>query len=233
MNKITKFAFVLIAVTAGNCGRSAAEVAYEAHVGYASMYLWRGLDLGDDLVETGLDVSGSWRGCDLNAGAWFGSFDNAPAGNDMELDLYGGISRDFGPFTASIGYIFYHFGNVSPTIDAQEVCFTASRDFGFLEASVNWYWDIETDNDGYSDLALSKGFECSDSLTFHVESRYAWLVEQGIDAAWMSRASLDWEFCEKMVLSPFVTVSLALSDDAGYTASGNEWVSGLLLSFGD
>src|SRR5690606_24636481 len=97
---------------------SAFEVEYELHTGYTNEYLFRGLNLGTDLVEVGVDVATEINGIGLSAGAWYGSFSNTvnlanagparPLDTDFnELDLYAEVSKDLGFLTASIGYIAY------------------------------------------------------------------------------------------------------------------------------
>ena len=82
----------MLAASALVAGNASAEVEYEIHTGYTSEYLFRGIDLGNDLVETGVDVTTEFSGLSLSAGAWYGSFDaSGPGVNDGdELDLYGG-----------------------------------------------------------------------------------------------------------------------------------------------
>ena len=63
------------ALVAGTASAEIENIEYEIHGGYSSMYLFRGLDLGDDLVEFGVDVAGEWNGLSLSAGAWYGSFE--------------------------------------------------------------------------------------------------------------------------------------------------------------
>lgn len=226
-------------------------ISYELHTGYSSMYLWRGLDLGDDLIEVGADVAGEWNGIGLSAGAWYGSFDAGSSidalgrfGEDLqvdtdELDLYGEVSKDFGFLTASVGYIYYYYPQAHSNKEylnldnSQEVYFGVSRDLGFAAVSLNYFWDIQgADNDGYSELALSRSFELNSCLSLNVGTNVGYLVEQGQATAWTSKVALDWAFVESAKLSPFVALSIALSDDVdtAYNGSDNEFVAGSMLS---
>ena len=85
----------LAAVSALVAGNASAATEYKLHTGYSSEYLWRGLDLGNDLIEAGADVTTEWNGIGLSAGAWYGSFTTADQLTN-ELDLYGEVSKDFG-----------------------------------------------------------------------------------------------------------------------------------------
>ncbi len=232
MQNYCKTIGALAAASALVAGNAQAEVEYEIHAGYSSMYLFRGLDFGDDLIETGVNVATEWNGLGLSAGAWYANYE---AFNDdfTELDLYAEVSKDLGFVTAAVGYIWYINDNSSFQVDdAQEVYFSLSRDFGFAEASLTYFWDIETDNDGYSELALSRGFELNSCLTLSVGTNVGYLVEKHDFTAWTTKVALDWGFTETAKLSPFVAYSVALSDeiDTAYFRSENELVGGTMLS---
>ena len=214
------------ALAAGNA--SALDLEYNLHTGYSSEYNFRGLNLGQDLVEVGADVAAEWNGLGLSAGAWHASFDNAEDNLD-ELDLYGEVSKDLGFATAAVGYIWYH--NYNDADDAQEVYFSLSRDFGFLEASLAYYWDTETDNDGYTELGLSKGFELSGCLTLNVGATLGYLAEQGQLSHAAAKVSLDYAFTETATVSPFVLNTWSLNNDADTTHADtqNELVGGVIL----
>jgi hypothetical protein len=246
MQNYCKTIGALAAATALVAGNAQAEVEYELHTGYSTEYLFRGLDLGQDLVEVGFDAATEWNGLGFSAGAWYGSYDTAVADTvneyDVdELDLYGEVSKDFGFLTAAVGYIYYFnedfiSRNSSAKFidDAQEVYFSVARDLGFAKASLTYFWDVEQDNDGYSELALTRAFELNQCLTLNVGSNIGYLVEQGQATAWTTKVSLDWGFVEHAKLSPFVAYSMALSDDVdtAYYNSSDEFVAGSMLSVG-
>jgi uncharacterized protein (TIGR02001 family) len=231
------------ALVAGNA--SALDLDYNLHAGYTSEYLFRGTNLGNDLIEAGFDASADWNGLALSAGAWYGNFD-APFGfgnidhNQTEIDLYAEVSKDLGFVTAEVGYIYYY--NDQDDIDdlllgghlddAQEVYFGVSRSFYGFDASLRYYWDVVTDNDGYSELALSKSFELTGCLTLNVGSTLGYLVEEGHLAHLTTKVSLDYGFAEHAKFSPFVAGSVDLSGGHGnaYGAAKNELVGGAIIS---
>lgn len=248
MQNYCKTIGALAAASALVAGNAQAEVEYEIHTGYSSEYLFRGLDLGDDLIEVGVDASTEVNGFGLSAGAWYGSFDSsanvlglgqAQVDTD-ELDLYAEVSKDLGFVTASVGYIAYIYNQANLNEEffrannAQEVYFSVARDLGFANASLTYFWDVELDNDGYSELSLSRSFELSQCLSLNVGTNVGYLAEQGQATAWTTKTSLDWGFVENAKLSPFVALSVALSDDndTAYAGSGNEFVAGSMLSVG-
>ena len=241
MQNYCKTIGALAAASALVAGNANAEVEYQLHTGYSNEYLFRGVNLGKDLVETGLDASTTVGGISLSAGAWYANY-QALGGNANfnEVDLYTSASKDLGFATASIGYIYYANGtdnlikqNVTGNLpDYQEVSFGLSRDLGFATASLTYFWDIVGDNDGYSELALGRSFELSPCLTLNLGGNVGYLVEQGQATALTLKASLDYGFAEHAKLSPFVTQSIALSDDNNtlYNGSENETVAGAMVS---
>jgi uncharacterized protein (TIGR02001 family) len=255
MRNYCKTIGALAAASALVAGNASAEVEYEIHTGYTSEYLFRGLNLGQDLIEAGVDVSTEWNGLGLSAGAWYGSFQgptgiagapiNVNNANADELDIYVEVSKDLGFATAAVGYIYYYYptgsanNNLLPLVggtvlqDAQEAYFSLSREFFFgFDASLTYYWDIETDNDGYLAGDLSKSIELSPCLTLNGGGTLGYLVEQGELAHLTVKLSLDWAFTETATLSPFVAHSWALGEEGAYLGSENELVGGAMLSVG-
>jgi len=201
------------ALVAGNA-QAEVSVNYDLHAGYTSEYIFRGIDLGNDLVEAGLDASASVAGLDLSAGAWYGSFNQNlnGSGDQTELDLYTEVSKDFGFATASVGYIWYlNDSNDAFLDDAQEAYASISRDFGFAELALTYYWDVETDNDGYTAFEASKSFELNQCLTLNVGSTLGYLAEEGHLSHLTAKVSLDYAFAEHAKFSPFVAHSWDLS----------------------
>ncbi|MEN9975592.1 MAG: hypothetical protein RLZZ282_1598 [Verrucomicrobiota bacterium] len=221
---------ILSAVTALVAGNVAGQVEYKIHTSYASEYMWRGLDLGNNLIEGGLDVSGEWQGIGLSGGVWYGDFETVGKRMD-ELDLYGEVSKDFGIIKGSIGYIAYLYPD-SSNETYQEVSFGISRDMGFATAALKYYWGVEGDNNGYTEIGLSRSYEFNAWLGLNVESNVGYQIEAGQATAWTTKMSLDVGIAEHVKISPFVGVSLALSDDVdtAYFRSGNEMVGGVMLS---
>lgn len=238
MQNYCKTIGALAAASALVAGNASAEVEYEIHTGYSSEYLFRGLDLGDDLLEVGLDAATEVNGFGLSAGMWAGAFDaSAATGNDTdnEVDFYVEGSKDLGFATAAIGYIYY-WNLASLGADNQEIYFQASRDLGFASASLTYFWDVDStnggDTDGYTELALSRSFELNSCLTLNVGTNVGYLVEGGDFTAWTTKASLDWGFVDRAKLSPFVAFSMALGESTGsaWAETGNEFVAGSMLS---
>ncbi|MEK6232413.1 MAG: hypothetical protein N2A42_11230 [Luteolibacter sp.] len=233
MQNYCKLIGALAAASALAAGTASAEVEYEIHGGYSSMYLFRGLNLGDDLVEAGVDVAGEWNGLGLSAGAWYGSFADGPFNTDFdELDLYAEASRDFGFMTGAVGYIYYDNLRALGS-NAHEVYFSVAKEIFGLDTSLTYFWDIEGDNDGYTEAYIGKGFELSPCLTLNTGGTLAYVVEQSEFAHFTAKVSLDWAFTETATLSPFIAASWGLADSGTSGAYGNvgdEFLGGTMLS---
>ncbi len=239
MQNYCKTIGALAAASALVAGNAQAEVEYQLHAGYSSEYIFRGLKYGDDLVESGFDVATEVGGLNLSGGVWYANYDFAPhvVGNTHhnvnEIDLYAEVSKDLGFAKLRTGYIYYYNDGGEFSIpDTQEVYFGASRDLGFATLALTYYWDIVGDNDGYTELGLSRSFELSPCLSLNVASNVGYLVENGDFTAWSNKVSLDWGFAEKAKLSPFVAYTVALSDEnnSAYHRSENEFTVGSMIS---
>jgi hypothetical protein len=248
MQNYCKTIGALVAASALAAGNASAEIEYEIHTGYSTSYLFRGADLGNDLVEAGVDLATEWNGLGLSAGAWYGSFNERvnianggparPLDTDFdELDLYAEASKDFGFATAAIGYIAYinsessingFFPAGTSYDDAQEVYFSLAKSYFGVDFALTYFWAMEGENDGYTTLSASKGFEISPCLTLNTGANLAYLVEQGDFAHLTVKVALDWAFTETATLSPFVAASFSLDDD--YNDGDDELVGGAMLS---
>jgi hypothetical protein len=212
------------ALVAGNA--SAEGITGELHAGYNSQYIFRGVDLGSDMVEVGGDVSTSWNGLDLKAGFWYASIQDGNFGNAGpvqlpdsydELDLYTEVSKDFGFATAYVGYIWYHnpdaqisvLGNSIKLIDdSQEVYFGLSRElFMGVNGSLTYYWDVETDNNGYSELALDKTFKLHDCVDLVTAAKMGYAVEKGRIQHTTLSMTLNVKATDTVTISPYVAYS--------------------------
>lgn len=234
MQNYCKTIGALAAATAMAAGNASAlgyeDIDAEIHVGYDNRYMFRGIELGDDLVHAGLDVGTSVAGLDLSAGAWYGSFNangisGGQTGDFDELDLYAEASKDLGFASVAVGYIFYHFPsgdvNNNPNFfqDAQELYVSASREIFGVDASIAYFWDIETDNDGYTQLSLSKGYEIMPYVTLATAADFGYLAEEGDLVHITAKVGVDIEASENATISYYVAHTWATSE-GGRVAGG-------------
>ncbi len=234
MQNYCKTIGALAAASALVAGTASAEVEYAINGGYHNEYLFRGGQLGDDMVTSGVDAATTYAGLGLSAGLWYADFTTGGNANTNELDIYGEVSKELDLFTAAIGYIKYvneDNGAAGSQDDAQEIYFGLSREFYGIETSLTYFWDIETDNDGYSELALGKSFDLNSCWSLGLSTALGYSVEQGEFENWMTTASLDYAISETATLSPYVMYVVDGEANAIYeTNNEQEFVGGVNLS---
>ena len=224
----------LAAASALAAGYASAEIEGEVHLGYNTQYIFRGIDLGEDMVEAGADVSTIWNGFGLSAGLWYASIQNGNFGNFgliqlpdqySELDLYGEVSKDLGFATVSVGYIWYHNQDAEASIlgqslklidDSQEIYFGISRElFWGINGSLTYYWDIETDNNGYTELALDKTFKLHDCVDLVAGAKLGYAAEEGQIQHTTLGVTVNIKATDTVTVSPYVAYSFQ-----GYALEG-------------
>lgn len=254
MQNYRKTIGAMAAASALVAGNASAEIEYEIHAGYTSEYIFRGQNLGTDLTEFGIDMATEYNGFGLSAGVWNASFHKGGvdplgggSGTFQETDVYGEVSKDLGFATAAIGYIYYfNFGSsnarfnpgpppvtrtTNASDDAGETYFSLAQTYFGVDFSLAYYWDISgSDNDGYTSLTASKGFELSPCLTLNVSGALGYLAEQGELVHYTSKVALDYAFTETATLTPFISGTWALADEGVNVGQENEFVAGTMLS---
>ncbi|MES2476242.1 MAG: hypothetical protein V4640_10710 [Verrucomicrobiota bacterium] len=230
MQNYCKTIGALAAASALVAGNAQAEVEYQLGAEYASMYLFRGADLGDNLVDVSLDAAYEYNGVNISGGVWGAAFESAQnTGNqvDNEVDWYAEVGYDFGFANLSVGYIYYwNVGNLG--VDQQEVPLTISRDFGWANLYLTYFWGVDApDNNGYMELGGSHSWELSPCLALTYGSNVGFYAEEGDFTAWTNKLSLDWGFSENAKVSPFIAFSLDFAQVGGID---DEFLGGSMLS---
>ena len=249
MRNYSKTVGALAAASTLVAGYASAEIEGEVHVGYANMYEFRFVDLGNDLVEAGVDVAGEAGALGWSVGAWYASFDapNRLGGgtgvNADELDLYGGVSYAVGDLTFEAGYIYYYFPDASA--DTQELYLGASYDFSFgLSLGSTWYYDFDANNGWYWDnsvsysiplgecvsLDLGAGFAVADGNELQASSKVGVTPFSSADGfqGWYLTAALPWAIKDTVTITPYVKYTdgdSGLITDLNATA-GQEYLVG-------
>jgi len=254
MRNYTKLFGALAAASALAAGNASADVegnifTGEVHVGYASMYEFRFVDNGDNLVETGLDLKASYWGLNWSAGAWYGSVtDNKYDFN--ELDLYAGASYTFlEKFTVSAGYKYYNYQD-STFSNTQEIYLGASVDvWQGITVGATFYWDVDANSGYYIEPTVSKSFvlvdPClslnltagigyADGLASQISSHNFTGTADGYQGYYLS-AALPYKFRENVTLTPYVKYTDADSKlETGVNSRGQQFLIGgvtLAVSF--
>ncbi|GAA5482313.1 TorF family putative porin [Haloferula sargassicola] len=260
MRNYCKTVGALAAASTLVAGYASAELEGEVHVGYTNMYEFRFVDLGNDLVDAGVDVAYSMGDLSFSAGAWYATWDTdnatqatstllgGPAINNDELDLYGGVSYGIGDVTLELGYIYYYFPDAGA--NTQEVYLGASYDLPFgVSLGSTFYYDFDAFDGWYWDTSLGYTIEFNDCLSLELGAGVGFADGQGLQLSatsptgtadgfqgWYLTAALPWEFREGVTLTPYVKYTDGDSDLITdlYATSGQEYLIGgvkLAVSF--
>jgi len=139
------------------------DVTGTAAIGYNSLYEFRGVDLGSNMVEASASLSTTYEGFGFTASAWYATVNDNPINTTPnELDLTFGITKSLGPINLSGGYIYYSFFNATQ-LNTQELYLGASSEIvAGITLGATAYYDIDLYNGWYFDAKLSKTFKpCS------------------------------------------------------------------------
>ena len=162
MKKLTKAIALAGVMTTGLTGAqlAQAEVDVSASAAVASMYLWRGQDLGNGDAAVSGDITLSSGGA--YAGMWTSSGDSA-AGNEYDLYVgYGGEMEGFSYDVSVLTYVYPSAGNFEEDADASGNTFDLSElivSAGYEGASFSYYYPVSSNPDDYSYLTLGYGMD--------------------------------------------------------------------------
>lgn len=198
MRNYSKTVGALAAASTLVAGYASAEIEGEVNIGYANMYEFRFVDLGNDLISGGVDIASEFGAVGVSAGAWYGSYDViAPAllaGNGKvnfdELDLYTAVS--YSPvenLTLELGYIYYYFPDSGSALgpiglnvsNTQEVYLGATYDFDFgLSLGTTWYYDFDAASGWYWDTSIGYSIPFNDCLSLDLGAGVAFADGHGL-----------------------------------------------------
>lgn len=182
---------------------------FEIHTGYHSVYEFRGVDLGDDLWEAGID--GSYAISDtlsLSGGLWYA--DNV---DFDELDLYVGLTKSFESFELSAGYTYYLYPGDSDA-DTQEFYVGASTEVAYgVGLGLTYFYDFDAFDGGYLEFEATKSFALCDSFSLDFSAGAAWSFgyNNDVDGSelddfnhWFVGLSAPWTVREGVTLAPYI-----------------------------
>jgi hypothetical protein len=237
-----KKTIALVGALASMTGTAAAELGGEAHAGYATQYIFRGQDLGNNLFYGGFDGTYSglfgMKNLSANAGVWGGKFEFSPAGGpevDYEVDFFGSLGYDFGKLRAEAGYTYYLF-DVDGR-DSQEAFFSLSSFCEKLEMhfAVTYFLDIrDQDNGGYLEGTVSRSFELNEKLSLDLELLAAYLIEESEFSHLGATVALPFRLNDAFTVSPYVAATIELAGLKVVSPSNaqNEYIAGVSVSAG-
>ena len=180
--------------------------------------------------EAGLSWGGlSLWGINYDASIWYASTvsDSGRRNGFDELDYTSTFSRDFGFANLAVGNIYYNFyrdrdrdGFKRGPVFAQEVFFSASRQFWQTDFAFTYFWDVDEDNDGYSELTIDRSFVLSECLQLALGGTASYDIEEGDMHHYGLSTALNWEYNDVLTVSPYISATWA-QDGAKYGAQGN------------
>ena len=225
---------------------SAADLTGSIALGYNSIYEFRGVDLGSNLVDATATLATEINGFGLSASAWYATVnDNANNTTPNELDLTLAVTKSFGPVNLAAGYIYYSFFDAS-ALNTQELYLGASMDvFRGLTASATLYNDVDLYTGFYADFNLSKSFDVSSCLKVVATADLGWADDHNLQVKtngdaldgyqqWYAMVSMPWTPREGLTLAPYIryvdAASDLVSDYPGGSTGDDHFIAGLKLT---
>ena len=225
MKMTTKKMMGLLAVAAPlMVSQASAEIEGSLSAGYSSMYEFRGANLGDGLAEATLALTTEMNGVTLGASLWYASTNDDDAFVDNEVDYTFTASKEFGPVTATLGYIYYSYPEYSSD-NTQEFFLTLSAETVYgVVATGSVYYDFDFFEGFYFSFDLGKSFEINDQLAFNVNAGLGFyegydVVDDG-EGSYYIKAALAWTPKENLTVTPYIKYTDGSSDlQTDYTAT--------------
>lgn len=137
------------------------EIGAEISFGYDSVYMFRGVDFGENLVWSDVNLTLPLAdSLELNVGAWYAGL----ADEDYsELDLYAGLTYNINDsVSVGVGYTHYYF----PRTDADygEVGATLGYSIAGVDLGLGYYYDFEVEG-SYYEVGASYEVALTDSVS--------------------------------------------------------------------
>lgn len=237
---VMKKTSTILAISSGLFfGQAQAEIESEFHVGYNSEYIYRGVDLGNDAYEYGLDFAGTCDcGLDWSAGIWSISPDGED-GNVDELDIYAAISKDFGCGTGSLGFTAYTYDGGAP--DDAEVYIGYNTQFFGLDFGLTTFFGLDgiLDEQVLLEGTLGYSHEFGSNLVGNLGIAYGYMIDEGKGGYsrddggvyFSATASLDYSVSDEITFSPYVSYVDGDRGRLGRGAADGAVIGGASVSF--
>ncbi|MBN8457906.1 MAG: hypothetical protein J0M04_08710 [Verrucomicrobia bacterium] len=240
-------ASLLLATLVANPAQAAWEFGGSGAIGYNSIYEFRGVDLGSDMVEASAGLTATYGDLVLGASLWYAAVNDNPTNpTPNELDMTLSFTKPLGPVTLTGGYIYYDFENANAS-NTQELYLGASMEvYAGISASTTVFRDIDLFDGWYFDVNLSKSFELSPCLSLVTTAGCGFADDNGLQLQsngdtldgfnqWYLSLSMPWKFREGFTLTPFLKYvdadSDLVSDIPGGSTGDDHLVYGLKLGF--
>ena len=223
--------FAMVPAIAGDHAAAGGDLGAEVSVGYDTDYIFRGANLGQDLLWSDVNVSTSLSdGLGLNIGAWYA---NPTDVGDDELDIYAGVSTDLGGMSLDLGTTYYYYPGATST-NTLEFGAAVGTSFGAFDVSLGVFHDIDSDNT-YVELGAGTSFDLTDNISLDLgasignnQDKVVGGQEDGLTAVTIT-VGAPIGLTDNASLTPYLGINAGLDDNQD---AGDEIFSGISLSVG-
>ena len=221
----------LVPAIAGDHAAAGEDLGAEVSVGYDTDYIFRGANLGQDLLWTDVNVSTSLSdGLGLNIGAWYA---NPTDAGDDELDIYAGVSTDLGGMSLDLGTTYYYYPGATGS-NTLEFGAALGTSVGAFDVSLGVYHDIDTENT-YVELGAGTSFDLTDNISLDLGASIGNNQDEviggqadGLTAVTIT-VGAPIGLTDNASLTPYLGINAGLDDNQD---AGDEIFSGISLSVG-
>ena len=221
----------LVPAVAGDHAAVGEDLGAEVSVGYDTDYIFRGANLGQDLLWSDVNVSTSLSdGLGLNIGAWYA---NPTDAGDDELDIYAGVSTDLGGMSLDLGTTYYYYPGATGS-NTLEFGAALGTSVGAFDLSLGVYHDIDTENT-YVELGAGTSFDLTDNISLDLGATIGNNQDEvvggqadGLTAVTIT-VGAPIGLTDNASLTPYLGINAGLDDNQD---AGDEIFSGISLSVG-
>ena len=221
----------LVPAIAGDHAAAGEDLGAEISVGYDTDYIFRGANLGQDLLWSDVNVSTSLSdGLGLNIGAWYA---NPTDAGDDELDIYAGVSTDLGGMSLDLGTTYYYYPGATGS-NTLEFGAALGTSVGAFDVSLGVYHDIDTENT-YVELGAGTSFDLTDNISLDLGASIGNNQDEviggqadGLTAVTIT-VGAPIGLTDNASLTPYLGINAGLDDNQD---AGDEIFSGISLSVG-
>ena len=151
------------------------DVTGELSAGYDSHYIYRGSNLGEDAVWTGLDLSVPLMdGVGLGLGAWYINPTNTGVSDD-ELDLYASVGTTLGVVDVSVGYTAYLYPENGGD-DTHEINLALGTEIAGVAVGGLYAYDFDLETH-YYEVSFGYGVTITDVISADASVRVGFLED--------------------------------------------------------
>ena len=223
--------FAMVPAIAGDHAAAGEDLGAEVSVGYDTDYIFRGANLGQDLLWSDVNVSTSLSdGLGLNIGAWYA---NPTDAGDDELDIYAGVSTDLGGMSLDLGTTYYYYPGATGS-NTLEFGAALGTSVGAFDVSLGVYHDIDTENT-YVELGAGTSFDLTDNISLDLGAAIGNNQDEviGGQADGLTAVTITIGapigLTDNASLTPYLGINAGLDDNQD---AGDEIFSGISLSVG-